>query len=73
MTKDLPINKLKKYVHRTYNGLLALRWKDKCDVYMMSTKHVTMDLTEVTDKKHKKTLKPNCAWLNITKDLSFGQ
>ncbi|KAL2717623.1 piggyBac transposable element-derived protein 4-like [Vespula squamosa] len=62
MPKNLAINKLKRgeYLYRTCNGLLALRWKDKRDDYLLSTKHTMVELTEVTRKQHKKTLKPNC-------------
>nr|XP_034194807.1 piggyBac transposable element-derived protein 4-like [Osmia lignaria] len=62
MPKDLSTNKLKpgERVYRTCNGLLALRWKDRRDVYMLTTKHASVELTEVTDKRDRTKLKPNC-------------
>ncbi|CAK9810867.1 PiggyBac transposable element-derived protein 4 [Anthophora quadrimaculata] len=52
MSKDLATKKLKpgEHLYRTCNGLLALRWKDKRDVYMLTTKHASVELTEVKDK-----------------------
>lgn len=62
MPKDLPINKLKlgEHVQKTCNGLLALRWKDKRDVYMLTTKHASVELTEVRNNQGRTKLKPNC-------------
>lgn len=62
MPKDLPINKLKpgEHVHRTCNGLLASRWKAKRDVYMLTTKHASVEFTKVRDKQDRTKLKPNC-------------
>ncbi|XP_017759329.1 PREDICTED: piggyBac transposable element-derived protein 4-like [Eufriesea mexicana] len=59
MPKDLCSVKLKRgeYVIRSCNRVLALKWRDKRDVYMMSTKHET---AEMTSQGSKRTLKPNC-------------
>ena len=47
------------------NSLLALRWKDKKDVYMLRTKHWNIDLVETGKRKKKdddfdKIIKPSC-------------
>lgn len=50
------MKKLKKreYIYKSCNGLLALRWKDKRDVYMLSIKYKTIELIKVMDKLSKK-------------------
>ncbi|KAK2578806.1 hypothetical protein KPH14_012835 [Odynerus spinipes] len=62
MPQDLPIDKLKlgEHVQKTCNGLLALRWKDKRDVYMLTTKHASVELTEVRNNQGRTKLKPTC-------------
>ncbi|XP_023288038.1 piggyBac transposable element-derived protein 4-like [Orussus abietinus] len=62
MPKDLAPKKLKpgEYLYRACNGLLAVRWKDKRDVYMLTTKHASVELIEVRDRHDRTKLKPNC-------------
>ena len=62
MPKDLATKKLKpeECVYKTCNGLLAIRWKDKRDVYMLTTKHALVEFTEVTDRQARTKWKPNC-------------
>lgn len=67
MPKELASLKLKKGEAKmlSSHGLLALRWKDKKDVYMLSTKHSNIDLVETGKRKKKdddfdKIIKPSC-------------
>lgn len=59
MPKDLCSVKLKKgeYVIRSCNRILTLKWKDKRDVYMLSTKFETVEMISLGSKR---ILKPNC-------------
>lgn len=36
---------------RSSNKLLVMRWKDKRDVYIFSTKHENAEMVEYTDKQ----------------------
>ncbi|XP_046142229.1 piggyBac transposable element-derived protein 4-like [Osmia bicornis bicornis] len=47
-------------VWRSCNNLIALRWKDKRDVYMISTKHETVEMVEQSNKQLQKVIKPKC-------------
>ncbi|XP_015437848.1 PREDICTED: piggyBac transposable element-derived protein 4-like [Dufourea novaeangliae] len=62
MPKDLSTSKLKPGEHlcRTCNGILAVRWKDKRDVYVLTKKHASVEMTEATDKRDRTKFKPNC-------------
>jgi len=62
MPKNIQTKVLKKgeCLWRSCNNLLALRWKDKRDVYMISTKHKSVEMVEYIDKQFKKTMKPKC-------------
>ena len=53
MPKELASLKLKKGEAKmlSSHGLLALRWKYKKDVYMLSTKHSNIDLVETGEAK----------------------
>lgn len=55
-----PVLKKGECVWRSCNNLIALRWKDKRDVYMISTKHESVEMVEQSDKKLQKVMKPNC-------------
>nr|XP_022921145.1 piggyBac transposable element-derived protein 4-like [Onthophagus taurus] len=59
MPKDLCNIKLKRgeYAIRSCNGILAIKWKDKRDLYIMATKHETV---EMTTQGFNRTPKPNC-------------
>lgn len=59
MPKDLCNVKLKRgeYAIRSCNRILAIKWKDKRDVYIMSTKHETV---EMTIQGSNRPPKPNC-------------
>lgn len=59
MPKDLCNVKLKRgeYAIRSCNRILAIKWKDKRDVYIMTTKHETV---EMTTQGSNRTPKPNC-------------
>ena len=61
MPKDIQKNILKKgkCVWRSCNNFLVLRWRDKRDVYMISTKHESVEMVQL-DKKLKKLMKPTC-------------
>lgn len=56
MPKDFPQRILKKgeCVWRCCNNLIALRWKDRRDVYMISTKHESVEMVEQSDKQLQK-------------------
>ncbi|XP_043485876.1 piggyBac transposable element-derived protein 4-like [Polistes fuscatus] len=60
MPKDFLKKKLKigEYEMRSCNGLLAIKWKDKRDVFILSTKHTTVEMTEQIKKQHNPTWKP---------------
>ena len=62
MPKDFLKTKLKtgEYEMRSCNGLLAIKWKDKRDVFILSTKHTTVAMTEQIKKQHNPTWKPKC-------------
>ncbi|XP_043494109.1 piggyBac transposable element-derived protein 4-like [Polistes fuscatus] len=62
MPKDFLKKKLKigEYEMRSCNGLLAIKWKDKRDVFILSTKHTTVEMTEQIKKQHNPTWKPKC-------------
>ena len=47
-------------VYRSSNNLLVMRWKDKRDVYILSTKHENAEMVEYTDKQKNKIMKPKC-------------
>ncbi|KAK2575211.1 hypothetical protein KPH14_002631 [Odynerus spinipes] len=46
------------FVWRSCNNLMALRWKDKRDVYMLSTKYRTIEMVEESNKQLQKVMKP---------------
>ncbi|XP_017756490.1 PREDICTED: piggyBac transposable element-derived protein 4-like [Eufriesea mexicana] len=61
--KDIQKRILKKgeCVWRRCNNLIAPRWKDRRDVYMMiSTKHESEEMVEQSDKQLQKVTKPKC-------------
>ena len=58
MPKD--IQKKSESVYRSSNNLLVMRWKDKRDVYILSTKHENAEMVEYTDKQKNKIMKPKC-------------
>lgn len=60
MPKDLYKIKLKKneYRIRSCNGILILKWKDKWDVYILSSKHETAEMSEPDKNQFYCTLKP---------------
>lgn len=70
MPKDLPTLKLKKgeFAARSSHGLLALKWIDRKDVYMLSTKHASVEMCDTGKKRvqkggkrdEKNTMKPKC-------------
>lgn len=62
MPKDFCKVKLKKseYRMRSCNGILALKWKDKRDVYILSSKHETAEMTEPDKNRFNCTSKPKC-------------
>lgn len=70
MPKDLESLKLKKgeIATRSSNGILALKWSDRKDVYLLSTKHKNAEMTDTGKKKFQKggkcavdnTIKPKC-------------
>lgn len=62
MPQDMQKHILKKgeFVWRCCNNLIALRWKDKRDVYMLSTKHKTVEMVEQSNKQLQKIMKPKC-------------
>lgn len=45
---------------RSCNGILALKWKHKRDVHMISTKHETAEMTEQGKDQFNSTSKPKC-------------
>lgn len=59
MPKDLCNVKLRRgeYAIRSCNRILAVKWKDKQDVCIMSTKHETV---KMTTQGSNRTPKPNC-------------
>lgn len=70
MPKDLSSLKLKKgeVASRSSRGILALKWSDRKDVYLLSTKHANAQMTDTGKKKinkggksdAKNTMKPKC-------------
>ncbi|XP_043593045.1 piggyBac transposable element-derived protein 4-like isoform X2 [Bombus pyrosoma] len=62
MPKDFCKVKLKKgeYIMRSCNGILALKWKDIRDIYILSSKHETAEMTEPEKNQFNCTLKPKC-------------
>ncbi|KAG0433428.1 PiggyBac transposable element-derived protein 4 [Dictyocoela muelleri] len=69
MPKTLVLDKLKRgeVATQSTSGLLALKWKDKKDVYLLSTKHKNSEIIDTGkmrwDKKKKevhKIIKPAC-------------
>ena len=62
MPKDIQKRILKKgeCVWKRCNNLLALRWTNKRDVYMISTKHESVEMVEQSDKELQKVMKPKC-------------
>jgi hypothetical protein len=70
MPKDLVNIKLKKgeVATQSSRGLLALKWKDKKDVYFLSSKHKNANMTDTGKKQRKKkggeqeenVIKPKC-------------
>lgn len=63
MPKDLCNVKLKRgeYAIRSCNGILAIKWKDKRDVYILTTKYETV---EMTTQGSNHTPKPSCIEYN---------
>lgn len=64
MPKDLATIKLKKSeaISRSCKGILAAKWKDKKDIYLLSTKHKKIEMMEVEKKRSKyniTVIKPN--------------
>lgn len=70
MPKNLALLKLKKgeIASRSSRGILALKWSDRKEVYLLSTKHKNEEMTD-TEKKRiqkggkaetKNTMKPKC-------------
>lgn len=57
---DKHILKTGEYVWRSCNNLIALRWKDKCDVYVLSPKHETIEMVEQSNKELRKVIKSIC-------------
>lgn len=47
---------------RSCNGILALKGKNKRDVYIISTKHETTEITEQRESQFNFTLKPKCVY-----------
>ncbi|XP_017795982.1 PREDICTED: piggyBac transposable element-derived protein 4-like [Habropoda laboriosa] len=45
---------------RSCNGILALKWKDKQDVHILSTKHESVEMTEQNGSQLTPTFKPKC-------------
>lgn len=64
MPKDFVQIKLKKgeCKMRSCNGILALKWKDKRDVHIISTKHETIEMTEQRENQFNPILKPKCVY-----------
>lgn len=62
MPKNIQKRILKKgvCVWRCCNNLIALRWKDKCVVYIISTKHESVEMVGQSDKELQKIMKPKC-------------
>lgn len=70
MPKDLASLKLKKgeIAARSSRGVLALKWSDRKDVYLLSTKHKNAEMTDSGKKAFQKggksaennTIKPKC-------------
>lgn len=62
MPKDFSKVKLKKgeYRMRNCNGILALKWKNKQDFYILSSKHETAKMIEPDKNRFNCTLKPKC-------------
>ncbi|KAG4074871.1 hypothetical protein HA402_009296 [Bradysia odoriphaga] len=70
MPKDLPKLKLKKgeSAARSSHGILAMKWVDRKDVYMLSTKHANVEMCDTGKTKIRKggkcevrnTFKPKC-------------
>ena len=60
MPKDFITTKLKRgeYRMRSCNGILALKWEDKRDVHIFSTKHEKVEMTEQCKNQFNPTLKP---------------
>ena len=68
MPKGLAALKLKKgeFQSRSSRGLLCLRWRDKKNVYILSTKHSNVNMINTEKKRYKKdggvenVVKPEC-------------
>ncbi|XP_046997952.1 piggyBac transposable element-derived protein 4-like [Schistocerca americana] len=64
--KNMPTESLKaklkktEYTVRSCNGILALKWKDKRDVYMFSTKHSTAEMIATDTPLCYALWKPKC-------------
>nr|XP_003706754.1 PREDICTED: piggyBac transposable element-derived protein 4-like [Megachile rotundata] len=60
MPKELAAEKLKRsdVISRSSNGILVARWKDKKDIYVMSTKHSKVEMKEVEKKRWKNNNDP---------------
>lgn len=54
--------KLKKgdCIIRSYNGIQALKWKDKRDVHILSTKHESAEMIEQNGSHRSTIFKPKC-------------
>lgn len=64
MPKELATIKLKKSeaISRSCKGILVAKWKDKKDIYLLSTKHKKIEMLEVEKKRWKNNItvtKPN--------------
>ncbi|XP_047365373.1 piggyBac transposable element-derived protein 4-like [Vespa velutina] len=71
MSRDFVKAKLKKgeYIIRSCNGILALRWKDKRDVYIISTKHESAEMIAQNQSHLSPTFKPSKYRLRIAEGL----
>lgn len=60
MPKELAAAKLKQsdVILRSCNGILVAKWKDKKDIYLMSTKHKKIEMIEVEKKRWKNNNSP---------------
>ncbi|KAL1139601.1 hypothetical protein AAG570_006583, partial [Ranatra chinensis] len=63
MPKDFLKTKFKKrqYEMRNYNGVLAIKWKDKQEIFILSTEHTRIAMTEQIKNQCNPTWKPKCA------------
>ena len=53
--------KLKRGDEKTKDNILAVKFKDKCDVHMLSTIHqATVSVMDKTDRNNEPVVKPTC-------------